>query len=123
MIERQARFRVAILAVGALLAALWFGFGGGESAVILIEFGISPQDLVGTEVVIDGEVAGTLERMGSRTQTGFRVKDGDHVVTLRHPELRTRQTRVTSGFGGERVLLVVDFGQDAAGEPVLVLNR
>jgi hypothetical protein len=123
VIDRQARFRVALLAVAAVLAVMWFGFGGGESAVILIDFSISPRDFEGAEVFIDGEVAGKLERMGSRQQTGFRVEDGEHVVTLRHPEYRTRHTKVTSGFGAQRVLLVVDFGRGAGEEAILVLNH
>jgi hypothetical protein len=126
VIERQARYRIALLAIVVSLIAMWFVFGGNSSSVIVIEFGISPRDLIGTEVVIDGEVVGTLQRMGSRTQTGFKVSDGDHIVTLRHPEFRTRQTRVTSGFGGQRVLLVADIqssSRNGQQETYIVLNR
>jgi len=126
VIERQARYRIALLAIVVSLIAMWFLFGGNSSSVIAIEFGISPRDLIGTEVVIDGEVVGTLQRMGSRTQTGFKVSDGDHIVTLRHPEFRTRQTRVTSGFGGQRVLLVADIQSSTRGgqqETYIVLNK
>ena len=56
MIDRQARLRVATLATAAILAAMWFGFGGGKSAVILFDFSISPRDFEGAEVIIDGEV-------------------------------------------------------------------
>jgi hypothetical protein len=112
---------VATLAVGALLAALWFGFGGGKSAVILFDFSISPRDFEGAEVIIDGEVVGTLKRMGNRLQTGFRVADGEHVVTLRHPEFLVRQTKVTSGFGAQQVVIQVDFGRSAGDREVLEL--
>jgi len=127
MIARQARFRVAILVSGLVLIGMWLAFGRGSQSIIAIEFGISPRDFVGVEVVIDGEVAGRLQRMGARTQTGFEVDDGDHVVTLRHPELRTVPVTVTSGFGGQRVVLLADFSSttnDAGeSETVIVLNR
>ncbi len=127
MIARQARFRVAILVSGLVLIGMWFAFGGGSQSIIAIEFGISPRDFVGVEVVIDGEVAGRLQRMGARTQTGFKVDDGDHVVTLRHPELRTVPVTVTSGFAGQPVVLLADFSSttnDAGeSETVIILNR
>lgn len=121
MIERQARFRVAMLAVGAVLAFMWFGFGGGKSSVILFDFSISPRDFEGATVIIDGDSVGTLKRMGNRMQTGFKVEDGEHVVTLRHPDYRVRQTQVTSGFGAQQVVISVDFGRGGGDEPVLEL--
>lgn len=108
MWKRAIHWRIGIVVAGAIVTIMWRMSLGEPMTVILIDFGIKPELLVGTEVVIDGEVVGTLKRMGSRTQTGFEVPDGDHVVELRNREIPGRQRRVTTGFGGGRVMLIVD---------------
>ena len=76
MIDRAIRWRVSVFAVALLMfLALWL-FNTRESNLI-IQFGISPEDFVGVEVLVDGEVAGTLQRTGGATRTGFRIGKGD----------------------------------------------
>ena len=108
MWKRAIHWRSGIVVAGAIVAIMWRMSLGEPMTVILIDLGIEPDLLVGTEVLIDGEVVGTLKRMGSRTQTGFEVPEGDHVVELRNRELPGRQRRVTTGFGAGRVVLIVD---------------
>jgi hypothetical protein len=111
MFQRIIQRRAAWLFGGVILVLLWFTLGKTDRSVILIEFGKYPQEFEGLEVVIDDEVVGTLQRMGARTQTGFYVEEGDHEVWLKHPELPSAPTQVTSGFGGQRVMLMADFQQ------------
>ena len=97
----------------------------GPRYVIQIDFGVFPEDLEGTEVVIDGEVVGSLVRRGARTRTGFKVEEGDHVVSLKHATIRSEPRELTSGFGAGQLILTVDFEDRYDGtksESVLVLR-
>ena len=118
--------RSAWIVSGLIVFALWMLLSGGGKSIILINFGIDAAYLEGTEVVIDGEVAGTLKRMGARAESGFQVKDGDHTVELRHPDLPGSPATVTTGFGGDKVMLIADFqtmGRGGDSETHLVLMR
>jgi hypothetical protein len=117
-----------ILPIVVAVAALWLwgGLGRQDTSVIIIEFGVAPTEFEGLEVVIDDEVVGTLKKLGARTQTGFKVSDGDHVVCVRHPELPCEPARVTSGFGGQRVMLMADFAsryENGEDQTYIVLQR
>ncbi len=125
----QTRFfswRAGLILSGVVVVLLWRILAGGEQSVIIIEFGMDPHEFEGLEVVIDGEVVGTLKRMGAATRTGFTVEDGDHMVALKHPRYLSEPVRVTSGFGGERVMLMANFEQrqrDGKEETYVVLAR
>jgi hypothetical protein len=89
-----------------ILVIMWRGCSAGPEYVVQIQFGIDPDALAGAEVVIDGVVAGVLERRDSRTVNGFRVEEGDHTVELRLPGCESEPARFTSGFGGGLATLV-----------------
>lgn len=116
MADRALNWRLAVVAVGLILAVGWgLSQSGEDPYVILVEFGMAPEILEGAEVVIDGEVAGTLRRMGARTQTGFRVPEGSHEVFLRLDSYPPDTTRITTGFGGGQVRLIADFSDRYVG--------
>ena len=106
---RALHWRIALVAVGIAMSVMWAQASPSDQYVILIEWSIMPS-LEGTEVLIDGEPAGTLKRMGPRTQTGFRVGEGNHTVSFKHPEYPSEATTVTTGFGGGRVMLMPELG-------------
>ena len=126
MAHRGLNWRIAIIVVGMVMAISYGVFlTSGPRYVIQIEFGIFPAELDGTEVVIDGEVAGRLTRRGARTQTGFKVDEGDHVILLKHATFSSEPRTVTSGFGAGQLLLMVDLEDRFDGtmsESVLVLR-
>lgn len=110
MAHRGLNWRLAVVLAGLVLIVGWaLARDDSDPYVILVEFGTAPELLEGAEVVIDGEVAGTLRRMGARTQTGFRVAEGRHEVFLRMEGYPSDTTRVTTGFGGGQVRLMADF--------------
>ena len=78
----------------------------GPTHFVQIEFGMDPEYLAGAEVLIDGEVVGTLERRGSRTVNGFGVEEGDHTVEVRTEDCEGEPVRITSGVGGTTVRLM-----------------
>ena len=126
MAHRGINLRVAVIAV-AILMSISYGVvaTSGPRYVIQIDFGMYPEDLEGTEVVIDGEVVGSLTRRGARTLTGFRVEEGVHVVSLKHATLASEPVELTSGFGAGQLRLMVDLEERFDGtrsEPVLVLR-
>jgi len=99
-------WRAAWLVAVVLVILLWRGCMGGPQYVIQVRFDMDPEFLIGAEVVIDGQVAGTLQRVGSRTITGFRVEEGDHTVEVRLDGCNSDTARITTGFGGTRVVLM-----------------
>lgn len=128
MLGRLIRWRASLLVVGSILAVAWWMIAGGNQSIVMIEFGMYPELFQGAEVVIDGEVAGRLTPLGAATRTGFKVDEGDHEVSLRHPKYPSAPTTVTSGFGGRHVMLIADVHTRIAEgtrdtEPVLVLTH
>lgn len=104
--RRGLRWRAAWLVAGVVLILIWtVARPAGGRYVIQVEFGAAPE-LEGADVLIDGVEAGTLERRGSRTLTGFRVDEGDHVVIVGSPRCPGRPASVTTGFGAAVVRLV-----------------
>lgn len=105
---RGIRWRAAWLVAAAALAVLWRVAGlGARGHVIQIQFGAVPE-LEGATVLIDQEVAGTLARRGSRTLTGFRVTEGEHLVQVGMERCPGEPTRVTTGFGAGTVMLLAE---------------
>ena len=98
-----------MVAVGIVTSVMWAQASPNDQYVILIEWATMPS-LEGTEVLIDGEPAGALKRMGPRTQTGFKVGEGDHAVSFNHPEYPSEPTTVTTGFGGGHIMLMPELG-------------
>lgn len=123
---RGIRWRIAWLVAGALLVVLWRVAGGRAGGhVVQIQFGAVPQ-MEGATVLIDHEAAGTLQRHGSRTVTGFRVAEGDHLVQVGTATCPGEPARVTTGFGsGNLVLLAEMEDRWVGGEPTcrVVLRR
>ncbi len=107
------RIRMGLIIAGVLTMGIYVLAGGsltpGAKPVIQIEFGIEPDEFIGSTVLIDGEAAGELKPFGRSWRTGFRVEEGKHTVEVVHPRYRCIPTRVTSGYGGRNVLLVLDF--------------
>ena len=120
--------RVALAIAGVVVLIGYFAAGGsfGSRSTIAIEFGMYPREFEGLEVEIDGEVVGRLERFGQATRTAFAVKDGRHTVRVLHPELASREEVVTSGVGGQRVMMVLDIADVGNGRgeatPTLVFQ-
>ena len=107
------RIRLALIGAGALVILIHFILVGslapGRNAVIMVEFGMWPDEFEGCQVQIDGEPVGVLKRFGGAFRTGFEVEDGEHLVEIVHPDYRCQPKRVTSGAGGHTVMLIPDF--------------
>lgn len=117
MAHRGLNWRIAIILVGIVMAILYGVFlNEGPSYVIIIDYGGYPQELDDTEVVIDGEVVGRLTRRSGRPRTGFRVDEGDHVVSLRHPDFASEPRELTTGFGAGQLHLMVDIEERYRGD-------
>jgi len=105
---RGIRWRIAWLVAGALLVVLWRVAGGRAGGhIVQIQFGAVPE-LEGATVVIDHEAAGTLRRRGSRTVTGFRVGEGDHLVQVGTEACPGVPARVSTGFGSGNLMLLAE---------------
>lgn len=85
MAGRISRWYAGVAVAGVLYLIGWVFVAGYGGAVIQVEWGYVPK-LEGAEVVIDGEVAGTLFRRGRQTLSGFRVPLGRHEVRVRLEE-------------------------------------
>jgi hypothetical protein len=106
---RALRWRAALAVGGAVVAWMtWVAIGGGTH-IIQIEFGIDPETLVGAEVVVNGEVVGTLQRPRARTVNGFEVEPGVYSVELRLEGFGSSPHTVDTEAAGGRILLYVDF--------------
>lgn len=104
---RGIRWRLAWLAAGAVVVILWRVASGGASGhVVQIQFGAVPE-LEGATVLIDQERAGTLAKRGSRTVTGFRVGNGEHLVQVGLEGCPGEPARVGTGeFGAGGLMLI-----------------
>lgn len=94
------------MATVLIVVILWKSCVNRPAYLVQIQFGIAPEVLGGAEVVIDGEVVGSLQRHGGRTVSGFPVEEGDHTAELMLPGCESERARFTSGFGGARVTLM-----------------
>lgn len=100
----RAAWAVAIVIVGGV----WLALTGGPSHVIQVQFGMAPEVLEGAEVLIDGRVAGAIERRGARTVNGFRVEPGEHTVEVRRDGYGSLPATVDTRPAGGTALLMVD---------------
>ncbi len=107
------RVRIAAMISGILVIGLFVAMGGSltpsNKSVVLVQFGMYPDEFEGLEVFIDDEPAGRLRRFGNAFKTGFEVEDGDHEIRVKHPELACQPGRFSSGPGGRTVMLILDF--------------
>ncbi|MEQ9400268.1 MAG: hypothetical protein RJQ04_13985 [Longimicrobiales bacterium] len=103
MSGRLMRWYAAAGFVGLVYVGVWVYMGFG-SAVIQVQWGYFPE-LEGSEVMIDGEVAGVLFRRGRQTLSGFRVGRGDHAVSIVHPEYASDTFVVSADLRGAQYLL------------------
>jgi hypothetical protein len=105
------RIRIGLIGAGILTTLIYVALGGrfgpGSKGAIQIEYGMYPEEFSGAEVLIDGEVAGTLKPFGSATRTGFEIERGEHAVRIRHPRFPSmeRKVQVEAGSG---VLLILN---------------
>ncbi len=121
--RRGMAWRAAWLVMIVLSLVLWRSSLGGPSYIVQIEFGMDPEYLTGAEVVIDGEVRGTLERYGARTVNGFEVDEGDHTVEVRKEGCNADTARITAGFGGTTLRIMAGPDSDYRGtESVCVIR-
>lgn len=116
MFANAWRVRIGMIITGVLLFGLYLVMGGPlgrrHTSVIQIEFGLYPDELAGSEVEIDGQVAGELKGFGNAWRTGFEVPEGRHAVRIRHPGFESKPRVVEAGVSAGLTLLVVDL-QDA----------
>jgi hypothetical protein len=124
---RGIRWRIAWLVAGAAVVVLWRVAGGSAGGhVIQIQFRAVPE-LEGATVLIDQEPAGTLQKRGSRTLTGFRVDEGEHLVQVNLEGCPGEMARVSAGeFGAGRLMLLAEMeDRYVGGQPTcrVVLRR
>jgi hypothetical protein len=121
------RFAAALLLLG-IFTLMTRGLGlGGDRSLISIDFGSDPEQFEGLAVVIDDQVAGTLQRSGRAARTGFQVPPGRHSVRVVHPDHASVPAVVAAGAGQGAVNLTADFGNialpDGRNESAVVLTR
>ncbi len=104
MSGRLSRWYAAAGIVGLLYLTSWVFAAGFGGSVIQVQWGAYPE-LEGAEVAIDGEVAGTLFRRGRRTLSGFKVKLGEHRVSIVHPDLPSDTAVVVAEVRGVQYML------------------
>ena len=92
---------------------------------VLIEYGVDPNGLVGSQVEVDGRLVGVLKPFGSANRTGFALRKGSHTVRVLRAgyESQSREVNVEPGIP---VMLIVDYGDSmgAAGvsRPVITFQ-
>jgi hypothetical protein len=89
--------------------------------IIQIEFGVAPEVLVGAQVLIDGDVAGTLERRDARTLNGFEVEPGAHTVEIRVEGIASEPFTADPSSNGGSTRLMVDFAPERGDDGVWYL--
>lgn len=112
---RGMRWRVAAGLVGVLMVLMW-QFSGINTPVLQVEWGAIPE-LAGAEVVVDGEVVGTLELLRRRTRNGFKVDKGPHQVLLRWDRCPGIPDTITA-VSGRPILLMADIEDRMVGSEV-----
>lgn len=96
--------------VAALLLACTACLLPDNKPRISIEFGAVPE-LEGSEVVIDGKVAGKLERTGQATRVSFPVEKGTHEVTLRSSRFDCETAKVNAELDAQKIRMLADVGE------------
>ena len=112
---RLLRWRAAITIVGAVFVLAYFWASGRSGYTVQIDYSWTGAMLEGAEVIIDGEVAGTLQRYGNATYaTGFQVEAGTHMVRVVHEYCPGgRDYEVTVGRAeGRLAILMADIAEE-----------
>lgn len=126
MVLNAFRIRLALIGAGILSMGIYLAMGGhfgpGHKGAIRIIYGANPDLFQGLRVEIDGEVAGVLKPFGSNTTTGFEVSEGDHIVRVLHPTMKSksRTVHIDGGGGATLILDVLDtYTRGAGGQTVI----
>ena len=103
----------AFMVLGITVFAGYLLAGGervpGQHAGVVIQFGMEPDVLEGCTVLVDGEPAGTLKRLGNNFRTAFAMESGEHIIEVLHPDYDCEPIEVTTGGALGAVHLIVDF--------------
>ena len=91
---------------------------------IVVDFGMTPDELVGARVEVDGKVVGVLARDGQRPRTSFPIAKGRHAVRVLHPKYDAEPAQVSLAAGDELVMFV-EYGKSPGGatKPALALRH
>ena len=109
MLQRPILWRLALFGSGIVVAILMWAGGVFESKkAIIIDYSMYAEELVGAEVYIDDEFAGTLQRVGRASKTGFEVSEGAHIVRVEHSQLGCEPVRVKTQGSTGSVMLIAD---------------
>jgi len=123
------RIRLALMGAGILTLVIYLAMGGrlgpSKDGVVMIEFGMYPDEFTGAVVQVDGQPLGELKPISAQYRNAFRIKPGVHELGLetrramkgRYPfEIKTGQT----------VMLILNFGETVGGggklEPVVTFD-
>jgi hypothetical protein len=121
--RRALAWRLASIGALGLLVILWRSCLGGPEYVVQVRFDMDPEFLAGAEVVIDGMMAGYLERRGPNAVNGFKVREGEHTLVIRKAGCESESASFTSGFGGARAVLMASPRTETRGrEDICVLG-
>jgi hypothetical protein len=105
--------RIALIAAALLCLSSAACLLPDNKPRISIEFGAVPE-LEGSEVVIDGKVAGKLERTGQATRISFPVSKGQHEVTLKSSQFDCETAHVNIELDAQKVRMLVDVGESSS---------
>ncbi len=109
---RGLRWRAAWAVVTFLFIGAWWYASGGPSYILQIDYSWTGDMIRGADVILDGEVIGTLEPVtGNQPVTGFKIEKGEHTVTVRHEDCTGRPETFTAGSGGRRILFMADIDE------------
>jgi len=103
-------FRLAAVVAGLIGIGGYLAAGGsfGSKTSIVFEFGMYPEEFEGCQVEIDGEVVGTLHRVGNAYRNAFKVEEGPHAVRILHPDFAPREEQVEAGPVPGSTMLILD---------------
>jgi hypothetical protein len=110
MVLNALHMRFALIGLGVVGLGCYLLFGGslGSPEIIQLDFSMYPEVLEGCDVEIDGKVVGRLERYGQAMRSGFKVKQGKHVVRVLHDEYESQSIEVDVSKPGEKARLMLD---------------
>jgi hypothetical protein len=94
---------------------MWWYASGGPGYILQIDYSWTGDVLEGADVIIDGELAGALERRSGQYVTGFRVTAGEHRVSVRTAKCAGRSEALTMNPRNRRVLVLADLAEGFEG--------
>jgi hypothetical protein len=119
---RLLRWRAAVTIVGAVVVLGYLWASGRSGYTVPIDYSWTGGMLEGAEVIIDDEVAGTLQMYSNAVYaTGFKVEAGRHTVCVVHQDCPGgRDYEVTVGRAeGRLAILMADMVEEYACRVVL----